>query len=265
MRLLMRAVLGVVLMMLALKASPVRGAPVPVAEASIVERLDQPVDPALAFVDERGRSVTLGSFFGTGRPVLLTMNYFRCRTLCDVQLRQLTQSLRALDGLPGQSFRVLTVSIDPRDAPAAAAERRAGYLAQAGRADLDWHFLVGAEPQIRALADQLGFGYRYDERSGQYAHAPMTFMLSPSGRIVRYLYGLDHPPAALRMALVEASRGQIGRTLDKLILSCFQFDGAAGRYGLYVIGLVRVGGVLTLFGLALLLLRLRRKELGRGS
>jgi protein SCO1/2 len=163
------------------------------------------------------------------------------------------------------TFRVLTVSIDPKDSPADAARKRDVYLRRLGRPDLDWSFLVGAESQISALAGSLGFAYRYDARSDQFAHAPVLFVLSPDGRVSRYLYGLDYPPRDLRLALVDASAGKVGRTLDRVLLRCFRFESASGRYGAHVLNLVRLGGVLTVLGLALGFVRLRRVEQRRQS
>ncbi len=232
-------------------------------QVSVAEHLDRPIDPTLAFVDERSREVTLGQYFGAERPLLITLNYFRCETLCDLQLQRLTRALRAIDDVPSSAFRIVTVSIDPTDTPDAAAHRRSGYLAQAGRADLAWRFLVGAEKPIRALAGQLGFRYAYDERSDQYAHAPVLFLVSPQGRIVRYLYGIDYPPADLRLAIVDASQGRVGSTADKLLLRCFRFDPATGRYGVYVLGFIRTGGALIVCALVLGFIALRRAEARR--
>jgi protein SCO1/2 len=224
------------------------------------ERLGSRVDPQLAFLDHEGRPLRLGELLGPRRPVLLTLNYFRCKTLCDLQLERIADSLRVLSDVRADAFRVVTVSIDPRDAPADAARKRASYLRRLGRADLDWRFLTGSESQVDALAGSVGFGYRYDSRTDQYAHAPVLFVLSPDGRVVRYLYGLDREPRELRLALVEASQGRLGRTLDRVLLRCFRFEPAAGRYGMYVLGAVRLGGVLTVLGLALGSVLLRRTE-----
>ena len=253
------------LLLLALQAPEHASASPGLPLASVVERLGQPLDPNLAFSDERGTAVRLGSFFGGARPLLVTLNYFRCHMLCDLQLQRLTQSLAALDDLRGSDFRVLTVSIDPTDRPADAASRRHGYLRRLGRAEVDWRFLVGHEPRFVRSRTQLGFGYRYDPSSQQYAHAPMAFVIAPGGRIVRYLYGIDYPPSDLRHALIEASQGRIGSTLDKVLLRCFEFDPAAGRYGLYVLGLVRAGGVLTVLAMVLGFAWLRRMEARRGG
>jgi protein SCO1/2 len=229
----------------------------------VVEHLGQQLDLGLEFTDDRGRTVQIRSLLEGDRPVLLTLNYFRCRTLCDLQLRRLTQSLHALGDLRGREFRVVTVSIDPTDTAAGAAQRRSGYLRIAGRRDLDWQFLVGREPQIRALAGQLGFGYSYDARSKQYLHAPMAFLLAPDGRVVRYLYGLDYPAPELRRALIDAGEGKIGTTLDRVLLRCFEFDPAAGRYSVRVLALVRAGGAVTALAMLLAFLRLRRLEARR--
>ncbi len=245
-------------------AAPVAASPPP-DDVDVSERLGSRLDPKLAFVDQQGRAVRLGDLVGAGRPVLLTLNYFRCKTLCDVQLERIAESLRVLSDVGAGTFRVLTVSIDPKDSPADAARKRDVYLRRLGRPDLDWSFLVGAESQISALAGSLGFAYRYDARSDQFAHAPVLFVLSPDGRVSRYLYGLDYPPRDLRLALVDASAGKVGRTLDRVLLRCFRFESASGRYGAHDLNLVRLGGVLTVLGLALGFVRLRRVEQRRQS
>ncbi len=223
------------------------------------EHLGNEIDRSLAFVDHTGKAVTLGDFFDGQRPVLLTMNYFRCPVLCNVQLNELTEALRTFDWTPGdEHFRIVTVSIDPREQPVLAGSKRNSHLQALGRGDaVDWAFLTGDALSIRLLAAQLGIQYAYDPEQDQYAHPAVVVFASPEGKIVRYVYGLSYNQSDLKFGLIEASEGRVGSTLDRIILSCFHYDATLGRYGPFAFGLMRVAGALTvlLIGTALLLYR----------
>ncbi len=186
----------------------------------------------LAFTDSSGRPVTLREFFDGRRPVLLTMNYSDCPRLCSLQLNGLFRGLEQLDWSLGDQFQMITVSIDPREPPQRAQATKEKYLEAYGRGagTEGWHCLVGAEANIRRLADAVGFRYTYVEETKQYAHTAVTMVLTPDGRVSRYLYGIEYTPQVLRLALLEASQGKLGSTVDKLILYCFRYDSAAGRY-----------------------------------
>jgi protein SCO1/2 len=167
----------------------------------------------------------------------------------------------------GRDYRAVTVSIDPSETPKDADERRRGYLQAMGRSDQgeDWPFLVGDERSIRALADAVGFRYRYDEELKIYAHAAVTMVLAPDGKVSRYWYGMEYPPRDLRLSLVEASGGKVGTSLDRVLLTCFQYDPAARRYGWVVNGIVKGGSLLVASALAVLLGVLWRRELKGGA
>lgn len=196
------------------------------------ERLGAPVPLELAFIDSSGRPVTFGEFFDGRRPVILTMNYSDCPRLCSLQLNGLFRGLEQLDWSLGDQFRMITVSIDPRESPERAQATKEKYLEAYGRSSgaEGWHCLVGAEENIRRLAGAVGFRYAYVEETRQYAHAAVTMVLTPDGRLSRYLYGIEYRPQTLRLALLEASQGKLGSTVDKVILYCFRYDSAAGRY-----------------------------------
>lgn len=222
------------------------------------EHLGNQIDRELSFVDHTGKVVKLGDFFDGERPVLLTMNYFRCPVLCNVQLNELTEALRTFDWTPGdEHFRIVTVSIDPREQPVLASSKRSNHLQALGRAGADWAFLTGDALSIRLLAAQLGIQYAYDPEQDQYAHPAVVVFASPEGKIVRYVYGLSYKQSDLKFGLIEASEGRVGSTLDRIILSCFHYDATLGRYGPFAFGLMRVAGALTvlLIGTALLLYR----------
>ena len=213
-------------------------------EVTVVEHLGDRVDPTLRFTDHTGKAVTLGDYLDDGRPVLLTLNYYSCATLCGVQLNALHGALKELDWTAGEGFRVVTVSINPGETPELADQKRDAYLASLGRGDdVDWNFLVADEDQVRALANQVGFGYRYDEKSQQYAHPAVLTFLAPDGTVARYIYGLEYKAQDLRFALMEASEGRLGSPVDKLILSCFHYDETVGRYSAAAFGVMRLGGV----------------------
>ena len=222
------------------------------------------LDRGLRFRDHTGKDVTLGDFLDGKRPVLLTMNYYRCPVLCNVQLNELTESLRQFDWTPGdEHFRIVTVSIDPRETPELAAQKRASHLEALGRGDdVDWAFLTGDALNVRLLAAQIGMSYTYDPEQDQYAHPAVITFVSPEGKVARYVYGLSYATNDLKFGLMEASEGRVGSTLDRIILSCFHYDASLGRYGPFAFGLMRIAGFLTvlLIGTALLLFWRRERR-----
>ena len=209
------------------------------------EQLGNTIDRKLTFTDQFDNRVALRSYFDGHAPVLLTLNYFHCPTLCDIQLSHLAYDLREWVGQGGHGLRVLSISIDPNDTAMTARQKRNVFLRKAGPG-IDWSFLVASNANAHAIAKELGLTYKYDKKSGQYAHIPVFFFLAPDGRVVRYLYGLDINPRDFRLAVLESSAGRIGQTVDRVLLSCFQYDPATGKYSMYVLGLVRMGGALTL-------------------
>jgi protein SCO1/2 len=231
--------------------------------ADLRERLGTRIDGDLRFRDHAGAHVTLKQYFDRGTPVVLTLNYFHCPMLCDVQLDRLGRDLQALARDPQLRFRALTVSIDPRDGSQDAREKRARLERETG-ASFDWSFLTGEAGQVLKLAQALGASFAYDARTRQYDHIPATFVLAPDGRIARYLYGLDVGPRDLRLALIEAAAGRAGTSADKILLRCFQYDAANGTYSLYVLGAVRASSTLVLLGMALALVRAWRRD-ARGA
>jgi len=222
-------------------------------EVGIEEHLDAKLPLDLKFRDENGTVVRLGDFFDGEKPVILTLNYFKCPMLCGLQLNGLLDGLMELDWTPGQEFEIVTVSINPLETPALATEKKQNYMKRYERpsAAAGWHFLTGSEPEIRQLASTLGFGYTYDKNSGEFAHAAAIFFSTPDGRVARYLYGIEYPPRRLRLALVEASAGDIGSSLDQLILYCYHYDPSSRRYSPVAMNIMRLGGVATVLVLGL--------------
>ena len=213
-------------------------------KVGIEEHLDAALPLDLEFLDEAGRTVRLRDYFDGVRPVILTLNYYRCPMLCGLQLNGVVAGMEELDWTPGVEFEMVTVSIDPLEGPELAQAKKENYLKRYQRpaAARGWHFLTGRQVNIERLAETVGFGYTYDAVSGQYAHAAAIFMITPDGRVARYLYGIEYPPKNLKLALMEASQGEIGSPLDQLIMYCFHYDPASRRYAPVAMNIMRVGG-----------------------
>ena len=228
----------------------------------IEQHLDAQVPPDLAFVDDEGRAVKLGDYFGK-KPLILNLVYYNCTMLCGEALAGLSASMKMVKFDVGKEFDVVTVSFNPRETPAIAAEKKAEYITRYGRpgAAAGWHFLTGSPDSINALTKAVGFQYQYDAARNQYAHATAIMVLTPQGRISRYFYGVDFPPKDLRMGLVEASQNKIGNAVDQVLLYCYHYDPATGKYGAVVSNMLKVGGIITILlvgGMIFVLIRLDR-------
>lgn len=233
-------------------------------EVRIDQKLDESVPGDLAFVDEDGRAVRLGQYFGE-RPIILALVYYECPMLCTQVLTGLVTAVGVLDFTAGQDYEVVVASIDPGEGPGLARAKKASYMERLDRAGADrgWHFLTGTQPAIDRLADAVGFRYAYDEAIDQYAHAAVIMVLTPEGRVSRYFYGIEYLSRDLRLGLVEASRNRIGTAVDQALLLCYHYDPEAGRYGVAVMNLVRLGGLVTLAALGVfLVVALRRERTG---
>ncbi len=227
----------------------------------IDQRLDEQVPLDLEFRDETGQTVRLAEYFGS-KPVILVLAYYKCPMLCTLVLNGLVRSLLDIPFDVGNQFAVVTVSFDARDTPALAAAKKKTYLERYGRSGAaeGWHFLTGTDDSIRRLTEAVGFHYSYDPKLDQFAHASGIMVLTPRGKIARYFFGVDFRARDLRLALVEASENKIGSLEDGILLFCYHYDPATGRYGLVILNLVRLGGVLTMLGLGTFLLLMWRRE-----
>ncbi len=228
----------------------------------IDQNLNTQLPLGVAFRDEAGRQMPLASYFGS-RPVILALVYYQCPMLCTQVLNGLVMSLRGMSLESGRDFEVVVVSIDPAETPDLAARKKAEYLRRYRKSSTGWHFLTGAEPQIQSLASAAGFHYAYDPKTKQFAHASAIMVVTPSGRLSRYFYGIEYAPRDLRLGLVEASGNKIGSPVDQLLLYCYHYDTSTGKYSAIVMNIVRLAGALTLLGLGLLLIWLWRRDLGR--
>jgi len=246
------------------RVAPGVGAPLPPAleEVGIDEHPGAEVPWQAVFTDPSGRAAPLRAFVSGRRPILLTLVYYRCPMLCNLVVGNLVQSLRRLDWQLGREYDALTVSFDPADTPADAAEKQRGYLQAMAHPQLgDWPFLVGREPDLRALLAAVGLRVYRDAATGQFAHVAAAFVLTPRGQVSRYLYGVDFSEQTVKLALFDAAGGRIGGTLERIILHCYSWDPASRRYGLFVKGFIRTGGLIVFVALAAALVRFWRREL----
>lgn len=240
---------------------PADSRPAVLRDVGFDQRLNEQVPLDVVFRDEGGRSVQLGQYLGT-KPVILLLAYYRCRRLCPLALEGLVSSLRALSFDIGNQFIVVTVSFDPRDTPALAATKKATYIQRYGRpgAAEGWHFLTGEETSIERLARAVGFRYAYDAEKDQYAHATGIMVLTPQGKIARYFYGIEYSARDLRLGLVEASANKIGSPVDQVLLFCYQYDPATGRYQVIIMNVLRLAGAGTALALGGFILVMVRRE-----
>jgi protein SCO1/2 len=245
---------------------PADDRPAALRDVAFAQRLGEPVPLDVPFRDESGAAVTLRRY--AGKPLLLVPAYYTCPMLCTLVLNGVVSALRALPFDAGDEFTVVTFSFDPNDGPEAAAAKKATYVSEYRRqgAEAGWHFLTGDAASIRALTDAIGFRATFDETNREYAHASGIVLVTPQGRVARYFFGVEFAPRDLRLGIVEASADKIGSVVDALLLYCFHYDPATGRYSRVALGAVRAGGVLTLLVLAsAIALWIRRERLGRAA
>lgn len=239
--------------------------PPQLSDVGIEQKLSQQVPLQLPFRDERGQTVKLSQFFDTGKPVILSLVYFNCQMMCSQVLNSLATTLRRLKFDAGQEFQVLTVSFDAQEQPEIAAAAKSKYLAVYNRpgAERGWHFLTGDQPAIDALSNAVGFHFRWDARTRQFAHATGIMLLTPEGRVSRYYYGARYFASDLRLGLVEASENHIGNMADQIVLYCYHYDPRTGRYGMIVFRVLQISGGLTVILLGSLLVFFIRTDPGR--
>lgn len=204
------------------------------------------------FTDEDGRTVRFKELVN-GKPAILMLGYYECPMLCSLVLNGLVDTLRDMRWTPGNEFDVIFVSINPRESHTLAKLKKQNYVKSYGRPQsaAGWHFLTGEEPDIRALARAAGFNYKFDKKQNQYAHAAALMFLTPDGRVSSYMSGVKYDPKAVRLALFKASNGKIGSASDKIYLSCYHYDAAAGTYAPAAVKIMQFGGLLTLIALGL--------------
>ncbi len=225
------------------------------------QNIDQRVPLDTPFRDEAGRTVRLGDYFGK-RPVVMVFAYYDCPMLCTQVINGLSSALSTMSLKPGTDFEIVTVSFNPNDTPATATAKKAVYLERynrPGAADA-WHFLSGDEPAIERLTKAAGFRYAWDADTKQYAHPSGVIVLTPDGRLSKYLFGIEYGPRDLRLGIVEASEGKAGTPVDSLLLYCYHYDPMTGRYGLAIMRAMRLAGAATVLLLGAFIIVMVRRE-----
>jgi protein SCO1/2 len=241
--------------------APASAIPAPLREIGFDQHLGRQVPLDTVFRDEAGASVRLGEYFGR-RPVVMVFAYYDCPMLCTLVINGLSSALGVVSLNPGRDFEIVTVSFDPRDTPATASAKKASYLERYKRpgAAAGWHFLVGDRTAIDTLTHAAGFRYVWDEKTKQFAHPTGVIVLTPDGRLARYLFGIEYGPRDLRFGIVEASEGRVGTPADALLLYCFHYDPTTGRYGFVIMRAVRLAGGATVLALGSFIVIMVRRE-----
>lgn len=233
---------------------------------TVNEHLNSPLPLDAAFVDDHNQRVMLRQYFNGTRPVILQLGYYKCPMLCDLISQGATKSLKDLKELTaGKDFEIVFISVDPNEDPSLAQKKKATYLTEYDRAGSQdgWHFLTGGQTQIDKVARAVGFEYKWVAAAKQFSHPAAIMLCTPDGKLSRYLYGVQFPEETLRLGLVEASQGKIGSTTDHWRLTCFVYDGKQGKYAVSAMRLMRFGGVLTMIVMAVVMVRLFRRDAQR--
>lgn len=257
------AILAAVVFASALHAQ-VYGRPAILRDVGIEQHMGATVPLDDPFTDENGNTVSLRKY--SGKPMILALVYYQCPSLCDMVLNGLVRAARALKFTAGDEYQVIAVSFDSRENYPLARAKKQSYVKDYSRpgADTGWHFLTGADSSSRALADAVGFHFTYDPISNQFAHPSAIMILTGDGRIARYFYGIDYPARDVKLGLLDASGGRIGSPIDAVQLFCFHYDPANGKYGLMIVRVLQLAGLLTLGALLTFMLVMFRRDFRAG-
>jgi protein SCO1/2 len=226
----------------------------------IDEHLGRDIDLNLTFIAENGYPVKLSDYFHKGRPVILNLIYYSCPMLCDLILNGQTAVMKEIPWNPGTEYEVVTISIDPHESFDLARRKKVTYLGAFDRPAPGWHFLCDQDGNAKKLAEQIGYHYRYDERQNQFAHTAGIFILTPEGKMSRYLYGVRYHARDVRFALAEASENKTSMTIERVLLFCYHYDPTTNAYVMFASNFMRAGGILTVIILATFLFRMIRVE-----
>jgi protein SCO1 len=232
------------------------GLPKTLEKVGIEQKLNEQLPPDAVFKDENGNAVKLGDYFGK-RPVILALVYYECPMLCNEVLNGLTGTLKSLSFDAGKDYDVIAISFDARenDKPDLAKNKKESYMKRYGRPGTEngWHFLTGTQDEIDKVTKAVGYNYQWDEKTNQFAHAGGIMFTTPEGKLSRYLYGIDYAPKDVKFAVMESAENRIGNPAEQLMLYCYHYDPATGKYGLSILKVIRLGGIITLLGLGAML------------
>lgn len=240
------------------------GIPEALKKIEIEQKLGEQLPLDTEFKDEEGRLVRLGDYFKKGRPVIVAFVYFECPMLCNQVLNGLTGSLKGISFNAGSEFEVVAISFDARefDATDVARNKKTGYMERYGRPGTEkgWHFLTGKQESIDKVTSAAGFSYEWDAKTNQFAHAAAVMVATPEGKLSRYHYGIDYAPRDLKFSLMESGESRVGNAAEQLLLYCYHYDPASGRYGLAILNVIRLGGIATILGMGLMALVFWRRN-----
>ena len=240
------------------------GLPNTLKTVGIEQKLGDPLPLDTELRDEDGKAVKLGTFFNTGRPVILAFVYYECPMLCNQVLNGLTGSLKGMSFDAGKDFDVVAISFDSRenDSAGLAKNKKESYIERYNRPGTEngWHFLTGTQDAIEKVTSAAGFSYKWDEKSDQFAHAAGVMIVTPEGKMSRYFYGIDYAPKDIKFGVMESAGNKVGNPTEKLLLYCYHYDPATGKYGLAILRVIRIFGVLTLLGMGTMIFAFWRKN-----
>ena len=228
----------------------------------VTEHLGEKINLDLDFTNEDGETVPLRTYFSSHRPVMMAIVYYSCPNLCNFQLNGMVDAIQKMKGEAGKDYELVAVSMDHTETAAVASAKKENYMKALGQpgAEKGWHLLVGSEANVKELTDQVGFAFKWSDDLKQYAHSAATMIITPDGKISRYLHGISYDPDTLRKALVEASDGKIGSFIEQFAMYCFQFNPAKNKYTLYAFNIMRIGAALTVLVMALIFVPLWLRE-----
>lgn len=222
----------------------------------IEEKIGEQIDLNMIVTNENGEKLPLSSFFKTHKPVIISPVYFNCPGLCNFHLNGLTDTLKSVDWSPGNQFEVVAFSFDWKETSDVALKKKASYLKLYERANTDsgWHFVTADEASVKKFTDSVGFKYKWNDATQEWSHASAAIVISPEGKITRYLHGIQFEPRDVKLALNEAADGKVGSIVDSAMLFCFKYDSHQSKYGLQVFKLMKLAGAVTVIALALWLI-----------
>ena len=232
------------------------GIPDPLKRVGIEQKLGENLPLTAEFKDESGQIVKLGDYFGKGRPVIVALVYYECPMLCNQVLNGLTGTLKGISFDAGKEFDVIAVSFDAKefDKPDLAKNKKASYMERYGRpgTEIGWHFLTGTQSSIDAITQATGFKYEWDEKSNQFAHGSAIMLATPDGKLSRYFYGIDYAPRDVKLGIMESADSKVGSLADELMLYCFHYDPASGKYGFQILSVLRLTAIAMLLGMGMM-------------
>jgi protein SCO1/2 len=238
-------------------------------KVAVTQRLNQQLPMDAQFVDDTGKTVRLGDYFGK-RPAILSLVYYNCPLLCSEEMDGLAGALEMVKLTPGKDFDIVLISIDPKETPQLAAQKKAFYVKRYGRPETanGWHFLTGQKPAIDAVSAATGFGYillpGVDGKPDQFAHASAIELATTDGRLAQYYLGVEYSPKDILLGLVEASGNKIGSPVANILTYCYHYDPQTNKHSLIVARVVQVGGMMTVVSLGSFMFVMFRRDLRLG-